>query len=251
MLYYLLKQRQDPSEKFKVSNINTPERRDTSNNERNSQSQIVDSKNQRQTRPRSITPENNAQYQRDSNNSYQNRAPVTCYNCQQTGHVSKFCRNKKVYQKTYSNQTQLQQKFNSFQKQQNNNKKARFAEKAKVSNINVRINAVVKKKYVESDQTARAQVYDPNCKEIAVTVQVNDAVATEIIDTGSLVTVISQGLLERMDEESEENREKLKSNLKNPSVKFLSCEIDKAMDTGTHLDYPKSLFSFLFSRACR
>ena len=129
---------------------------------RNSQSQIVDSKNQSQTRPRSNTPEKNAQYQRDSNqrdsnNSHQNRAPVTCNNCQQTGHVSKFCRNKKVYPKPDNNQTQLQQKSNSFQKQQNNTKQTRFAEEAKeddkVSNINVRINAAIKQKCVESDQT--------------------------------------------------------------------------------------------------
>ena len=59
----------------------------------------------------------------------------------------------------------------------------------------------------------------------------NDAVATAIIDTGSPVTVISQGLFERMGEEFEENSVVLKSNLKIPSVKIFSCEIDKAMDT--------------------
>ena len=43
----------------------------------------------------------------------------------------------------------------------------------------------------DNDLTARAQVYDPECKEIAIPINVNDAVATAIIDTGSPVTVIS------------------------------------------------------------
>ena len=230
-----MKQRQDPSEQFKVSNINTHERRDTSNNERNSQSQIVDSKNQNQARPRSNTPEKSVTYQRDSNNAYQNRAPVTCYNCQQTGHVSRFCRNKKVYPKPDSNQTPSQQKPSTAQKPHNSTKQTRFAkekkEDAKVNSIKVRINATVGKVSSESDQMARAQVYDPECKEIAIPINVNDAIATAIIDTGSPVTVISKGLFERMSEEFIDQQLTVKSNLKATSIKLFSCEVDKALKT--------------------
>ena len=45
----------------------------------------------------------------------------------------------------------------------------------------------------ETNKTVIAQVYDPECKEIAIPINVNDAIATAIIDTGSPVTVISKG----------------------------------------------------------
>ena len=74
-------------------------------------------------------------------------------------------------------------------------------------------------------------MYDPNCKEIAVNINVNDSTAVAIIDTGSPVTVISKGMFERMGVEFEENKIKIKSNLKKSTVKLFSCEVDKALET--------------------
>ena len=74
-------------------------------------------------------------------------------------------------------------------------------------------------------------MYDPNCKEIAVNINVNDSTAVAIIDTGSPVTVISKGMFERMGVEFEENKSLVKSNLKKSSVKLFSCEVDKALET--------------------
>ena len=90
---------------------------------------------------------------------------------------------------------------------------------------------MVSKVSKETDQTARAEVYDPECKEIAIPINVNDAVATAIIDTGSPVTVISKGLYERMGEELIDQKSKVKSNLKETSIKLFSCEVDKALNT--------------------
>ena len=95
-----------------------------------------------------------------------------------------------------------------------------------MNNINVRINATVSKPNIELDQAARAQVYDPNCKEIADKINVNDSMAVAIIDTGSPVTVISKGVFERMGDKFEENKIVVKKNLKKSSVKLFSCEVD-------------------------
>ena len=74
-------------------------------------------------------------------------------------------------------------------------------------------------------------MYDPDCKEIAIPINANDAVATAIIETCSPVTVISKGLYERMDEEFIDQKSKLKSNIKETSIKLFSCEVDKALNT--------------------
>ena len=87
-----------------------------------------------------------------------------------------------------------------------------------VGNVNVRINATVGESK-ESGQISRAKVFDAEYKEIAVVVKVNDTDASAIIDTGSLFTVISRGLFDRMDDEYEDNQERVKSNLKNSSIK--------------------------------
>ena len=84
-------------------------------------------------------------------------------------------------------------------------KQTRFEDETKneasLKNIHVRINAMVIKKSLDTDKTARAQVYDPECKEIAILpIIFNDAFATAIIDPGSPATVISKGLYERMGE---------------------------------------------------
>ena len=102
---------------------------------------------------------------------------------------------------------------------------------AKCNNTNVRINATVSKDNVDTYQAARAQVYDPNCKEIAFKISVNESGTLAIIDTGSAVTVISKGLFERMEEAFEDNKMKVKSILKNSTVKLFSCEVNKALDT--------------------
>jgi hypothetical protein len=100
-----------------------------------------------------------------------------------------------------------------------------------VGNVNVRINAAVKGDGTESGQIARAKVFDEEYKEIAVVVKVNDTDTTAIIDTGSPVTVISRGLFDRMGNEYEDNQQKVKSNLKNSSIKLFSCEADQVMKT--------------------
>ena len=61
--------------------------------------------------------------------------------------------------------------------------------------------------------------------------KVNDTDATAIIDTGSPVTVISRGLFNRMGDEYEDEQKKVKSHLKNSSIKLFSCEADQVMNT--------------------
>ena len=97
--------------------------------------------------------------------------------------------------------------------------------------INVEINAQVNNVSTEPGKTTRAQVFDPNNQEIAVKLCVNDATDTAIIDTGSPVTVISKGLLDRIGEDFEENQVVQKSNLKVSSIKLFSCEVNKAQAT--------------------
>ena len=97
---------------------------------------------------------------------------------------------------------------------------------------------MVSKVSTETDQTARAEVYDPECKEIAIPINVNDAIATAIIAvvmispyTGSPVTVISRNLFERMGEEFIDQKSTLIRNLKATSIKVFSCEVGKALNT--------------------
>ena len=85
-----------------------------------------------------------------------------------------------------------------------------------------------------TDRTVRAQVFDPDCKVIAIPINVNDAVA--IIDTGSPVIVTSKGLFEHMGEEFIDQQSTVKSNLKRNSIKLFFCEVNKALNTFRECD---------------
>ena len=86
-------------------------------------------------------------------------------------------------------------------------------------------------KIQESGQILRAKVFYPEYKEISLIVKVNDTAAKTIIDKGSPVTVISKGLFDRMGDEYEDNKLKLKVDLKISSIKLFSCEAEQAMNT--------------------
>ena len=83
---------------------------------------------------RSNTPEKNVAYLREGN-KYQSRIPLTCYNCQQIGHVSNFRPDKKVFTKPSNSQTQPQQKPNNTPKQYKNVKQTRFDDEEKTRRV--------------------------------------------------------------------------------------------------------------------
>ena len=72
---------------------------------------------------------------------------------------------------------------------------------------------MVRKVSSETDQTAGAQVYNPECKEVATL-----AIATAIIDTGSTVTVFSSGVFQRIGEKFIDQQSTIKSNLNETSI---------------------------------
>ena len=88
----LLKQRQEPATKVSVCNLNNPEQPKVTG-----EPNQIERKNQDQVRSRSVTPEKRASYNND------NRPPVTCYNCQQTGHVSRQCSSQSHLAAIYNN----------------------------------------------------------------------------------------------------------------------------------------------------
>ena len=193
----LLKQRQDPAAKVSVCNLNNPEQPKAAR-----EPNPIERKNKERFRSRSVTPEKRASYNND------NRPPVTCYNSQQPGHVSRHCRNKKVFPKSASGHFQSQSKELSKQKQSSNVKQTWFEEEAKndtsLNNINVRINATVTKPNNESSQTARAQVYEPNCNEIAVNINVNDSTAVAIIEVAATSDCQTSEVEETLEDKDEE-----------------------------------------------
>ena len=62
-------------------------------------------------------------------------------------------------------------------------------------------------------------------------VKVYNTDASAIIDTGSPVKIISRGLFDRMGDEYEDNQQRVKSNLKNTSIKLIPYEVDQVMKT--------------------
>ena len=181
---------------------------------------------------------------------------MTCYNCQQIGHVSKYCRNRKAQRPELKQPTESVQPTNNISRnsaqntrnESTNERQTKFKDEVEVreyrgilkskddnetvvKNINFQTNAQVNNVCPEAGKTTRAQLFDPNNQEISVKLSVNDATVTAIIDTGSPVTVISKGLFDRMGEDFEENQVVQKSNLKNLSIKLFSCEVDKALAT--------------------
>ena len=98
----LLKKRQDPDKRFSVSNINYAG---------NIEKKVPEKRYQDSGRSRSTTPERNKPATQTNNNQY--RDPVTCYNCQQIGHVSKYCRNRKAQRPEYKQPTESAQPTNN------------------------------------------------------------------------------------------------------------------------------------------
>ena len=80
---------------------------------------------------------------------------------------------------------------------------------------------------IEFYQASRVQVNDPNCKEIAVKINLNDSMAEAIFVTGFPATVISNGLFKRMRNQFEENKIMVKSNLKNQPLNYFIAKSPK------------------------
>ena len=206
----LLSKRPD-SGKFSVSNVNTKEQeRQNDKTEDKPDPKAPEFIKQDAGTTRSRTPDTSRDTNRNQVTQPNRLTQVTCYNCQQKGHVSRYCRNKKVStprveDKPYNadkpkyNTSSTQQKDQNVQTSQkqlyekSTVRQTRFSDDQRQdydsqdeqdaivgNNVNVRINATIGE-IKESGEISRAKVFDADYKEIAVVVKVNDAKATAII----------------------------------------------------------------------
>ena len=216
--------------------------------------------------------------------------PVVCYRCQQTGHISQGCRNPRVQsegkgdsrvemvnekkredKKEPSNETKGADRHNQSVRQtrfqevsydvsgSSDDSSSESSNEARVNSIAIEVNGVTTREEQNEIDAGRVELIDPQTLEIALHIKINGRCIKAVLDTGSPVTVISQGVYERMDRGFEEGTKFVSSVIRKSKLKLFSCEKEQAVATSGECDvrlehkdfqfsYTRCFFGLLFAR---